>query len=71
MGRGESSTKLLEHTALASRVFRVLVDGARVVEVAPAVSRIWCLRSRFDLDLVLHVARRHVSCIMQTKRHAG
>jgi hypothetical protein len=43
MSRSERSTKLLEHTALASHVFRVLVDGARVVEVAPAVSMIWCL----------------------------
>jgi hypothetical protein len=37
MSHGERSSKLLEHTALASRVFGVLVDGARVVEVTPVV----------------------------------
>jgi hypothetical protein len=40
MSRGERSSKLLEHTALASRVFGVLVDGARVVEVTLAVPTI-------------------------------
>jgi hypothetical protein len=70
MGRGERSTKLLEHTALASCVFMVLMDGARVIEVAPVVSAIWCLGSRFDLDLALHVAIRYVGCVPQAKRHA-
>jgi hypothetical protein len=71
MSRGERSAKLLENSALASRVFGVFVDEARVIEMAPAVSTIWCLGSRFDLDLALHVARRYVSCVPQTKRHAG
>jgi hypothetical protein len=47
------------------------VDGTRVVKVTHAVSTIWCLGSRFDLDLALHVARRYVSCVPQTKRHVG
>jgi hypothetical protein len=34
----ERSSKLLKHAALASCVFGVLVDGARVIEVTPAVS---------------------------------
>jgi hypothetical protein len=71
MSRGERSAKLLEHMALASHVFGVFVDGARVVEVIPAVSMMWGVRSTFDLDLVLHVARRYVRCITQAKRHAG
>jgi hypothetical protein len=71
MGCGERSMKLLEHTTLASCVFRVLVYGARVIEVAPVVSMIWCLRFRFDLDLALHVARRYASCVPQARRHAG
>jgi hypothetical protein len=70
MSRGERSSKLLEHMSLASRVFGVRVDGAGVVEVTPAVSTIWCLGSRFDLDLALHVTRCYMSCIMQAKRHA-
>jgi hypothetical protein len=56
MGRSERSTKLLEGTALARRVFGILVDRAGFVEVAPAASTSWGLGSRFDLDLVLHVA---------------
>jgi hypothetical protein len=71
MSRGERSTKLLEHTALASRVFGVLVDRARVVEVTSAVPTMWGLGSRFDLDLALHVARRYMSCVLQTERHSG
>jgi hypothetical protein len=67
----ERSAKLLMHTALASCVFGVLVGGARVVEVTPAVPTMWGLGSIFDLDLTLHVARRYVSCIPQAKRHAG
>jgi hypothetical protein len=70
MSRGERSSKLLEHTALASPMFRILVDGERVVEVAPVVSTIWCFGSKFDLDLALHVARCYMSCISQAKRHA-
>jgi hypothetical protein len=71
LSRCERSAKLLEHMALANRVFGVFVDGAMVVEVTPAVSTMWGLRSTFDLDLVLHVARRYVRCIPQAKRHAG
>jgi hypothetical protein len=56
--------------ALASRVFGILMDGAGVVEVTPAVATVWCVGSRFDLNLVLHVARRYVSCVPQAKRHA-
>jgi hypothetical protein len=58
MSRGERSAKLLEHATLASRVFRILMDGARVVKVTPAVSTIWCFGSIFDLDLALHVVKR-------------
>jgi hypothetical protein len=71
MSRGERSSKLLEYTALASRMFRILVDEAGFVEVTPAVSTIWCLGSRFDLYLVLHVAGCYMSCLLQAKRHAG
>jgi hypothetical protein len=56
MGCNERSTKLLEDTALTRRVFGILVDRAGFVEVAPVVSMIWGLASRFDLDLALHVA---------------
>jgi hypothetical protein len=56
MGRNERSTKLCEDTALARRVFRILVDTEGFIEVAPAASTIWGLESEFDLDLALHVA---------------
>jgi hypothetical protein len=56
MGRSERSTKLLEDTTLASRVFGILVDRAGLVEVTPAASTILDLGSRFDLDLALNVA---------------
>jgi hypothetical protein len=55
MSRCKRSTKLLETTALARRVFRILVDRAGFAEVAPAASTILGLGSRFDLDPVLHV----------------
>jgi hypothetical protein len=70
MNRDERSSKLLEHTALASHVFKVLVDGAGVVET-PAVSTIWCLGSKFDLDLALHEVIRYMGCVPQANRHAG
>jgi hypothetical protein len=38
MIRSERSMKLFEHTALASRVSGVLVDGARAIGVTSAVS---------------------------------
>jgi hypothetical protein len=56
IGRSKRSSKLLEDTALASRVFGVLVNRVGFVEVTPAVSTIWCLGSRLDLELALHVA---------------
>jgi hypothetical protein len=56
MGRSERLMKLLEDMALACRVFRILVDRAGFVEVAPAASTIWGLGFIFDLDLALHVA---------------
>jgi hypothetical protein len=68
MSLDERSSELLEN---ANHVFGVLVDRARVVEVSPAVSTIWSLWSRFVLDLALHVARHYISCVPQTKRHAG
>jgi hypothetical protein len=71
MSREERSFEILKHTALASRVFGVLVDGTRVVEVTPTVPTMWGLGSRFDLDLALHVTRRYVSCVPQAKRHVG
>jgi hypothetical protein len=71
MSRGKRSSKLFEDTALASRVFGILVDKAGFVEVTPAVSTIWCLGSRFNLDLVLHVVGCYVRCVEQAKRHVG
>jgi hypothetical protein len=56
MSRNKRSTNLLEQTALAHHVFRILVDRVGFVEVAPAASTILGLGSRFDLDLALHVA---------------
>jgi hypothetical protein len=52
-------------------VFGVLVDRARVVEVTSIVSTVWGLVSRFNLDIILQVARRYMSCVPQAKRHAG
>jgi hypothetical protein len=51
-------------------VFGILVDRAGFIEVTPTVSTIWCLGSRFDLDLALHVAGCYMSCVTQAKRHA-
>jgi hypothetical protein len=48
MSCDERSVKLFKHIALASHVFGVLMDGARVVEVALVVSTIWCLGTKFD-----------------------
>jgi hypothetical protein len=70
MGRSERSTKLLEDTAPARCVFRILVDRAGFIEVAPAASTILCLGSRFNLDLALHVAGCYVSCVAEAKRRA-
>jgi hypothetical protein len=47
--------KLLEDTALAHRVFGILMDRVGFIEVAPAASMIWGLGSIFDLDFALHV----------------
>jgi hypothetical protein len=38
MSRYQGSAKLLKHTALASRVFGVLVDRARVIKMTSVVS---------------------------------
>jgi hypothetical protein len=56
---------------MASRVLGILVDMAGFVEVTFAASTIWCLGSRFDLDLALHVVGCHVGCVAQAKRHTG
>jgi hypothetical protein len=71
MSRDERSMKLLEHMTLAIRVFGVIVDRARVIKMTSAVSTMWDLGFKFDLDLVLHVVRRCMSCVPQAKRHAG
>jgi hypothetical protein len=71
VGRSKRSSKLLEDTALVSRVLGILMDRAGFVEVTSAASTIWCLWSRFDLDLAIHVAGCYVSCVLQAKRHAG
>jgi hypothetical protein len=71
VGRSKRSTKLIEDTALACCVFRILVDRTGFVEVVPAASTILCTGSKFDLDLALHVAGCYVSCVPQAKRHAG
>jgi hypothetical protein len=55
-GRSKGSTKLFEDTTLACSVFELLVDRTGLVEVIPAVSTILRVESRFDLDLVFHVA---------------
>jgi hypothetical protein len=56
MGRSKRSMKLLEDTALARRVFGLLVDRAGLIEVIPATSTILRVGSRFYQDLALHVA---------------
>jgi hypothetical protein len=56
VGRSKRSAKLLEDTALALRVFGLLVDRAGFIEAIPAASTILRVGSRFDLDLALHVA---------------
>jgi hypothetical protein len=56
VGRSKRSTELLEDTALACSVFRILVNRVGFVEVAPAVSTVLGLGPKFDLDLALHVA---------------
>jgi hypothetical protein len=43
MSCDERSTKLLEHTALTNRVFGVLVDRTRVIEMTSSVSTMWIL----------------------------
>jgi hypothetical protein len=56
MGYSETLTKILEDTALVSRVFGILMDRAGLVEVTHAASAILGLGFRFDLDLALYVA---------------
>jgi hypothetical protein len=71
VSRSNRSSKLLEDTTLASRVLGILVDRVGFVVVTPAVFTIWCLGSRFDLDLVLYAAGCYVRCVAQAQRHAG
>jgi hypothetical protein len=54
--RGKRLAKLLEDTALACGVLGVLVDRTGLNKVIHAASTILRIESRFDLDLVLHVA---------------
>jgi hypothetical protein len=56
MSYRKGSAKLLEDTALARRVFGLLLDRAGFIEVIPVVSTILRVGSKFDLDLALHVA---------------
>jgi hypothetical protein len=56
VGHSKRSTELLEDTALACSVFRILVDWAGFVEMTPVTSTVLGLGSRFDLDFALHVA---------------
>jgi hypothetical protein len=71
MSCGERSKKILEDTALACCVFRILVDRGGLVEVVPAASTILCAGSRFNLDLALHVEGCYMSCVPQSKRRVG
>jgi hypothetical protein len=50
------SMKFLEDTALARRVFGLLMDRAGFIEMTLAASTILGLGSKFDLDLALHVS---------------
>jgi hypothetical protein len=56
MGRSKRSTKLLEDTTLACGVFGLLMDRGGFIEVIPTTSTVLRVGSRFDLDLVFHVA---------------
>jgi hypothetical protein len=56
VGRSKRSTKLLEDTTLACGVFGLLVDRAGLIKVISAASTILRVESKFDLDLVFHVA---------------
>jgi hypothetical protein len=56
VSRSKRSAKLLEDTALARCVFGLLMDRVGFVEMTLAASTILGLRSRFNLDLALHVA---------------
>jgi hypothetical protein len=47
------------------------MDRVRVVEMTSAVSTMWGVGPRFDLDILLHVMRGRMSCVPQDKRHAG
>jgi hypothetical protein len=53
---GERLAKLLEDTALSCGVLGLLVDRTGFIEVIPAASTILRIKSRFDLDLMFHVA---------------
>jgi hypothetical protein len=64
-------TKLIEDTALARRMFGLLMGRVGFVEMTPAASTILGLGSRFDLDFTLDVVSCYASCVTQAKRHAG
>jgi hypothetical protein len=56
VGRSKGSTKLIEDTTQACGVFGLLMDRAGFIEVIAAASTIVGVESRFDLDIVFHVA---------------
>jgi hypothetical protein len=56
VSRGKRPAKLFEDTTLACGVLGVLVNRTGFVKVIPAASTILRVESRFDLDLVFHVA---------------
>jgi hypothetical protein len=56
VSRGERSAKLLEDTALSCGVLGLFMDRIGFIEVILAASTILRIKSKFDLDLVFHVA---------------
>jgi hypothetical protein len=56
VGRSKRSAKLLEDSTLACGVTGLLVDRVGFVEVTLAASTILRVESRFNLDLIFHVA---------------
>jgi hypothetical protein len=61
LGRGWRSAELFQHTALVSRVFSFLMDGAEVVEGTLAVSTRGGGRPKLAMDLILDVVGDHTS----------
>jgi hypothetical protein len=56
VSHNKRSAKLFEDTALSCGVLGIFMDRAGLVKVVPVASTILMVESRFDLDLVLHVA---------------